>query len=168
MFFKFGRQILNMVFEQFLSQQAALGLFQSYVLPLLIFFVVIWGVLSAINVFGRRINMVLAVAVTLLAIMTPQFAMFSQYMSALSGYTAIGAFTAVFVFGVIAWSFRRGGEMYEEHVAPSVRLKRLIKRKEEYMGKARKARERHRDHEYREWMKKAREMDDEIGMLSTR
>jgi hypothetical protein len=141
---------------------------QTYFLPFMIFFVIIWGVLSAIKVFGRSINLVLALAISVLALMTPQFAIFSQYMSQISGFMAIGAFAAVFVFGVAVWSFGKGRDIYEEHGAPSMRLERLIKRRDEYMKKAAKADDQGKRNQYRDWMKKAHEIEDDIHTVSSR
>jgi hypothetical protein len=141
---------------------------QGILLPLLIVFAILWALLNSVKVFNRKINTVLAAALTVMAAMTPQFTIFATYVAQLGIQIALGAFVIVFAAGSVMWAFGHGRDIYYEHAAPSARMERLMKRKQEYMEKAGRAGDEGKDHERAEWLKKAREVQDELDMLSVR
>jgi len=86
----------------------------GFAVPFLILFVILWGILSALGVFDKKINLVLSVALSLIAATTEAFAIFTGYITQVAGYTAVGAFAALFIVGVAVWSISRGKGIYEE------------------------------------------------------
>jgi hypothetical protein len=113
------------------------NMFQGFFLPLVLIFAIVWGILSSIRVFDRKVNIILSLALSLMVFFTPQFTLLSTYMAQLGGQIAIIAFGLVFGFGVLMWAFGRGRDIYYEQAATDKRIMRLE-------DKIRKAREKGR------------------------
>lgn len=141
-------------------------LFQGLLLPVLIIFAILWALLNSIAVFNRKINFVLAVALTIMAAMAPQFTIFTTYIAQLGAQIALVAFFAIFGVGAVAWALRGGRELYYKHVNPSRRIDHLYKKKRDYLDKAREAEARGEHGKAKDYRNRAREIDDSIQMLS--
>ncbi len=127
-----------MALEEFFTLSAQEMMYQL-LLPFLIIFVILWGILSKLNLFERKVNLVLSLSLSIIATSTEAFAMLSNYMTEISGYTVLIAFTALFIFGVATWSLRTGGEIYGIHEPISRREKRILKEMEKVNKKLKKA-----------------------------
>ncbi|MFH1623253.1 MAG: hypothetical protein ABIA12_01920 [Candidatus Aenigmatarchaeota archaeon] len=154
-----------MALEDLFGMQAD-QIFQSLFLPMMIVFAILWALLNSVRVFDRKINTVLAVALTIMVAASPQFTLFTTYVAQLGAQVAIAAFGVLFIFGTLAWMFGSGRDIYYEHVEPSGRVENLIKKKRKYLEKARDAADAGRNHDAKEWQKRARDVDDELQMLS--
>lgn len=141
-------------------------LFQGLLLPVLIVFAILWALLNSIRVFDRKINTILAAALTIMAAMTPQFSLFTTYVAQLGTQVAIGAFALVFVVGAVAWALGRGKDIYYDHLSPSKRLEALVKKRGDYMEKMDKASDEGKDDEAAEWSRRIKEVDNLIQVLS--
>jgi len=73
-------------------------------IPFIIVFVIFWGILSALNVFGRKINLILAFCISAAAFSYMDFGIISTYLIAFSGNLAITAFFIIFIVGILVWS----------------------------------------------------------------
>ena len=141
-------------------------LFQGVLLPVLIIFAILWALLNSIRVFNRKINLVLSLALTIMAAMTPWFAIFTNYVAMMGAQVAIAAFFILFVFGTIMWMYGRGRGIYYEFVSPAKKMEMLNNQYRKYMQKAKEAEDRGED--YRDWLKRAKDVKDEMDMQSVK
>lgn len=100
------------IFGPFLAQQPISDLIYSFFLPFIITFAIFWGVLSMMKFFNKRINLVLAFALTLAAAGGGLFNFYAQYLLVLGPVVAVGAFIIVFVVGTVIWAYGRGKDIY--------------------------------------------------------
>lgn len=112
---------------------------RTFLLPFLILFAIVFAILTTLNIFKRKINIVVALGLTILASSTEQFTLFTLYLTQLGGQFALTAFFIVFILGVSMWALGRGREIYYEQLAPSGRLKKLYKDLEDEYKKLRRA-----------------------------
>jgi ABC-type transport system involved in Fe-S cluster assembly fused permease/ATPase subunit len=79
----------------------------NLVLPFLLIFAIVWGLLSMVNMFkgneGRRINMIIALVLTIMVIAVNPFGFITGIVNFLANFS-IWAFVVVFVFLVIIWA----------------------------------------------------------------
>ena len=143
-------------------------MFHGLILPFLIIFAITWGILSSLGVFERRINLVLSLALSILVIFTPQFTLFSTYIAQLGGQVAIIAFGVLFGFGVIMWALGRGRDIYEEQLGGSGKVDRLMKKRSKYLKKARDAELRGDKRRARDYMKRVRDIEDDMRLAERR
>lgn len=131
------------IFEiaQLTPEQLIYQLFLPFILTLVIFF----AALQMIGLFSRKINLILSLAITIMVATSPIFAWITNLITQFGAYTALGAFIAVFVIGIGAWTFKRSREYItgigEEHSE----LRRLYKERaklEEKMERTLNERER--------------------------
>lgn len=113
-----------MALENFLTAPVQELVYQLF-LPFLILFVILWGVLSSLNVFGKKINLVLALGLCTIIVPTEAFAIFARYLTALSGYAAVGAFAVLFIFGITVWSIGKGRDIYHGALEPTRKERRI-------------------------------------------
>jgi len=122
--------ILNLPVEQ---------LFQGFFLPFLLAFAILWGLLSALKVFNKKVNIILSLVLTILAASTPQFALFSTYVTQLGAQVAITAFFILFGFGVLVWALGRGKNILYEQTGMT--KDKINKQLAKYYKKYREAKE---------------------------
>jgi hypothetical protein len=139
-------------------------MFQGFFLPFLVIFVITWGILSSLRVFSKRINMVLALALALLASATPQFTMFASYIAQMGANVSIIAFALVFGFGVLMWTFGSGRDIYYEFVAPSKKIEKLMKEERKLLKKAKEAKRAGNSRKAADLMKRAHKIRDDIEL----
>jgi len=102
-------------------------LFQGLLLPALIVFAILWALLNSVKVFNRKINTVLAAALTLMVAVTPQFTLFTAYIAQLGAQVAIAAFFLLFAFGTIVWALGRGRDIvYEQTGLTKDKINKLL------------------------------------------
>ena len=87
-------------------------MFQGFFLPLIIIFVITWGILGSLRLFKKRVNIVLSLALALLASATPQFTTFATYTMQWSANWALIAFALVFGFGTLMWMYGSARGIY--------------------------------------------------------
>lgn len=97
-------------------------------LPFIMVFAIIFGVLQAIRLFNKKINVVLALAITFLAAYGGLFDFFSTYFLYLGPYFGVAVFVAVFVVGALAWGIGRGKEFYYQSLSPEKKLEEINKK----------------------------------------
>lgn len=100
----------------------------GFFIPFLLVFVILWGVLSAFRMFDKKINIIIALAISILAAESEYFPIFANYVGQLGGFTALIAFAVLFLFGIGMYSYGRGRRLYSEHAPP--REKREDRNKE--------------------------------------
>ena len=141
-------------------------LFQGILLPVLIVFAILWALLNSIRVFNRKINLVLSLALTIMAAMTPWFPIFTNYVAMMGAQVAIAAFFILFVFGTIMWMYGRGRGIYYEMVAPDKKLDMLTKRLAKLKEKARDAEDRGDTAAKISYMKQAKDVQDDMDIIN--
>ncbi len=99
----------------------------QFMLPFIIVFAILWGVLTSMKVFERKINLVLAFAMSVGFAFTNLFVWFSTYIINLGSYVALGGFIIIFVLGIFRWMFGRGRDVYYDTQPSSEKLERIDK-----------------------------------------
>lgn len=87
-------------------------------LPFLLIFTVIWGLLGMTKIFGttpdsRKINIILAVVITIFAAFTDAWGIIATNLAAFTGQFAYVTFIVIFIAMVIMWAINRGRSAYE-------------------------------------------------------
>jgi hypothetical protein len=103
-------------------------LLQTFFIPFIILFSIFWGLLSIMRIFSNKINIVLALGLTLGVAFTGVFTIFTTYLFQFSSFLAVGIFALVFIFGIIRWGFGRSRDIYYETGGYEAKIKRLQKR----------------------------------------
>lgn len=91
------------------------SLLTNVLLPFLLIFVVLWGILNVIKIFGsegRKINIVVALVITIFAAFTDVWGLIVTQLAAFTGIFTYVVFIGVFILGVIFWAIGRGREGY--------------------------------------------------------
>jgi len=139
------------------------NLFQSFFLPFVLTFVIFWGLLEALRVFNRRINLVLALGITIAAGYGGLFAWLSSYMLTLGAYVGLAAFVIIFIVGAIVWALGRG----EEIISPGRRAAKIREEIEKLYDKASRT---NNESKRRAYLERARrlEMEYEVAIRRER
>jgi hypothetical protein len=142
--------------------------FQQVVLPFLLIFAIMWGILGSLAVFKKRINLTLSIILAILAILTPTFEIFATYLAMLGGQLSLILFILVFGFGVAMWALRGGRDIYYDNVAPGKKVEQLMKRKDELVRKAGEAQDAGKTTLATDLRRKARDIEDQIHYYESR
>ncbi|MBI4894314.1 MAG: hypothetical protein HY833_01105 [Candidatus Aenigmarchaeota archaeon] len=107
------------------AQQNPNLLLTSVLLPFLLIFVVMWGMLNMIKIFGdgpvsRKVNIILALCVALLAGITPAWSIITGMAAFLGEFTWV-AFFIVFIIGTILWMAGRTRGVYHDQWSSTYR-----------------------------------------------
>jgi len=108
-------------------------LFFEFFLPFALTLVIMFAVLQMTRLFRNRINLMISLIVTILVATTPLFGKLATMVSRWGSYTALIAFVAVFIVGVLSWTFRKGGEYVTGTIDEIRRLKNEIRKLENKM-----------------------------------
>src|SRR5438093_3434567 len=103
-------------------------LFQM-ILPFIFLFALLFGLLSEIKWFDKRINMIIAISSSLMVFASGVPTLVIQYSSSLP-YVALGAFVVIFIFGAIRYTMGTGIQLHRKATDPTSKLKRLYKDRE--------------------------------------
>lgn len=133
-------------------------------LPFILVFVILWVVLERIHIFGKRVNIVISLGISILLATTPAFTMFSTYITEVSGTGMIMIFGILIIGGTAMWALFRGRDIYYEQSGSPKKLEKLYKKKEKYLKKARAAEDRGDTRKRNAYMKVVRELEDRIDM----
>ncbi len=104
-------------------------LFFELFLPFALTLVIFFAVLQMVRLFNRRINLIISTIVTIMIATTPLFAQMAVWISQFGSYTAMIAFIGLFVLGIGAWVFRKGGEYVGDAIEAEMNLKKLYKKR---------------------------------------
>lgn len=114
--------------ESFLTE----NLFQEIFLPFILTFVIFWGLLEVLRIFNRRINLILALTITVAAWYGGLFELLSTYLLPLGALVGVLAFVLVFIVGTVMWVLGRG----EEIIAPGRKARKIREKIEKLYEKA--------------------------------
>ena len=131
-------------------------------LPFILVFVILWVVLERIHVFGKRVNIVISLGISILLATTPAFGLLSAYITEVSGTGMLVIFGILLIGGTAMWALFRGRDIYSEQSGSYRKLEKLRKKREKYLKKAREARERGNRGEYRRYSNLADDVRREI------
>jgi hypothetical protein len=138
------------------------GLLYSFFFPFLLIFAVLFAALEVVNIFSRKINLVLALVFTFLTFPTGTFVWFATILPTYGAIVAVGTFAALFFFGVIRWGLSRGKDIYMEHRPAEDRLWGLRKKHDKLFKKFMEARERGDDRLAAKLREDLKELESEI------
>ncbi len=127
-------------------------LITNVALPFLLIFAIVWGMLSMVKIFGpegRKINIVVALVVTIFAAMTDAWGVITGWLAAFIGQFSFWAFIVVFVILVILWAINTTRNAYDKTSRTGMayrNLSQLDKDIAKYKKKYAEAVERGEDH----------------------
>jgi hypothetical protein len=147
-----------MAILDFLQSLSIESMFREFFLPFLLTFVIFWGILSALRIFNRKINLILAFGITIAAAYGGLFTWLNQFILVFSGYVGIAAFGVLLVLGIVVWAYRRG----EDIVSPSSKPAKIREKIEKLYEKASDTNDNHKRRAYMEEAKKL-EMEYEVA-----
>jgi len=130
-------------------------------LPFLVLFAIFWGLLTAMRIFGSKVNTVLALIFALVIIPTPAFVWFATYLVQLGTTIALAAFILIFIFGVIRWAFGRGWDIYYRTGSYDRQIDKLTKKRDKLVAESERADE----HKKPRIQRQIDELDREIRRL---
>jgi predicted PurR-regulated permease PerM len=102
-------------------------LISNFFLPFIFVFAILWGLLSLIPLFNRRINFVLALVIAILFANSPYFVTLTAFLSQIIGGTVVLIFFALFAVGALVYAISRGSAWKQEFEPYENRLKKLNK-----------------------------------------
>ncbi len=117
-------------------------LFTNFFLPFILIFAILWGLFSMISIFNRKINIILAIGITLLVANTEYFVLLSTTVFQYSGFAGVVVFGVVLIFGIIRWGFSRGEDIYDVSGHSRRKFEKLAKDKAKHVKKLAQARDR--------------------------
>jgi hypothetical protein len=86
-------------------------LIYNFFLPFMFIFVLCYGVLRKIDLFGSRINMLISMLIPAMILLNPAMGFFRDQMSMMGAMSVYGMFIALFGFGVIMWGLNKGRDV---------------------------------------------------------
>lgn len=134
-------------------------------LPFILVFVILWVVLERIHVFGKKVNIVVSLGISILLATTPAFTMLSVYITEVSGTGMLVIFGLLLIGGTAMWALFRGRDIYSEQSGSYRKLEKLRKKREKYLRKAREAREGGNMEKYRRYSDLAEDVRREIDTV---
>lgn len=102
-----------------LAQQDPNMLLMGVLLPFLLIFVVMWGMLNVVKIFGegpvaKKVNIILSLCIAILAGISPAWSVITGMASFLGQFSWV-AFVIVFVIGTILWMAGRTRGVYRDN-----------------------------------------------------
>ncbi len=126
-------------------------------LPFILVFVILWVVLERIHVFGKKVNIIISLGISILLATTPAFTMFSTYITEVSGTSMLVIFGILLIGGTAVWALSRGRDIYYEQAAPEKKIMQLEKKIEKARRKGRIQAAEALEREKRQWEHRMRE-----------
>ena len=138
----------------------------TYFVPFIILFAIFWGLLTMMKIFNKKINIFLAMIFPLVFMFgAPEtFLWFSSYIINLGSFLAVGAFIAVFVFGVIAWAIQRGRYIYQDVAGLD---KQIVDKRKKLQELAQKISSETNQGKLQAYSKQYQELQNEINILES-
>lgn len=115
------------LFEELLTASPK-ELIYTVFIPFIIAFAIFWGILSALNIFGKKINLVLALAISVSAFYFGAFGAVSSFLLSFSANLAVVAFVILFIVGILIWSARTGMDIFTEPEKKSRKISERIEK----------------------------------------
>lgn len=97
------------------------SLLTTVLLPFLLIFVILWGILNVMKIFGpegRKINFIIALVITIFVAFTDAWGVIATQLAVATGVFTYIMFFAVFILGTIFWAIGRTRGVYHEHILP--------------------------------------------------
>jgi uncharacterized membrane protein len=149
-----------MAIVELLYELAPWDLINTLFIPFIVIFVILWGILTAMGFFNKKVNAVISFGLVLFLASTDLFPMLSQWMIQLGSMTAVVAFLLIFVGGVVIWSINRGRDIYYRTSPEKARLK-VLKDMENVRNKMVGA----NDKDRRAYLKEFKKLKDKLEIL---
>jgi hypothetical protein len=86
--------------------------FYQNLIPFIVLFAILWGLVEMAGRFKPKINIVIAGGFSLIAVYTNPWIL--TYIATLGVYMAVLIFGILFLFGIIRWGLGRGKDIYVE------------------------------------------------------
>ena len=118
-------KLILMVLENLLTDPALI-LSRDFFIPFIVVFILFWATLSAVKAFNSRINIVLAVALTIMTALSPAFTIVAEFLLLIGPLTSIGLIFGLFIIAAV-WAVRRGKDVYHEGAHKYKKIERINK-----------------------------------------
>lgn len=150
-----NKKILIMPLSGLLSPEVEVMIYETF-LPFIITFTIFWGILETLRIFNRKVNLILAVSLSVMAGYGGLFEIVSGYLMQLGAFIGLVAFLVIFVVGMIIFSYGRTRDIYYETGGLDRKIENIRKKMMKIQEKIDRAREDEKIHLYRE-LKKLKE-----------
>jgi CDP-diglyceride synthetase len=118
----------------------------TIILPFIIAFTIFWGLLTAMRIFGSKVNIVIAFVLAMGLFFTDAYLFIGQFVFATGTFLAAGLFILIFGVGIIIWAVQRTTGVYYS----TGDINKLYKRRTQILDKLNRARENEKEGLYRE------------------
>lgn len=95
------------------------ALLTHLLLPFLLIFAILWGLLSTVKLFGdmsHKINLIIALVFTIAVALTDAWGFIATQLAVFTGVFVYIMFFALFIILVVIWAVGRGREAYTKNV----------------------------------------------------
>lgn len=150
-----------MAIIQLLYELTPWDLINTFIIPFILIFAILWGILTGMRIFNKRINAVLALGLVLFLSSTNFFPMVSQWMIQLGSFVAVLAFLLLFIGGTVLWFISRSKEIYYR-TNPYKAMERIRKKMAKIDRKIAKAKD---EHEKAELLREKRILEDKLEII---
>lgn len=113
----------------------ALGLVYTAFLPFIFIFALLFGALELVHLFGKKINLILALIFTFSTMATPVFGWFATILPLYGATAVFGVFIALFIVGTLIFGWRKGKDIYIEGGGKLSKIEHLRKKMGELQEK---------------------------------
>ena len=110
-------------------------LIYNFFLPFIFIFALLFGALEVIHIFGKKINLILALIFTFSTMATPVFGWFATILLVYGAVAVFGVFIGLFVVGSLLFGLRKGKDIYLESGGKQRRIEHLRKKRGELWEK---------------------------------
>jgi hypothetical protein len=110
-------------------------LIYNFFLPFIFIFALLFGALEVIHIFGKKINLILALIFTFSTMVTPVFGWFATILPVYGAIAVFGVFITLFVVGTLIYGWRRGEDIYLEGGGKFKKVEHLRKKRGELWEK---------------------------------
>ena len=109
-------------------------------LSLILVFVILFAVLEKFNMFSKKVNIIVALGISILLATTPAFTIFSAYVIEVGGSGMLMIFGILLIGGTLMWALGRGRDIYDEQVSPTRKERKVLDKLEKLDKKLARAR----------------------------
>lgn len=110
-------------------------LIYNFFIPFIFIFVLSYGVLKKIGLFGSKINTILALTIPAMILLNPSMGFFREQMSIMGAMSVYGMFIALFGFGVLMWGLNKGRDITYTTANVEAKMKKLYDKKHKAVNK---------------------------------
>jgi len=130
---------------------------RNVLLPFVLVYIILWAILERMRVFGKRVNVILSLGISVLLATTPAYTIIAAYITQVSGSSMVIIFGILLVGGTLMWALGRGRGIYYEQVAIEKKIANLEKKIRKARRKGQRQTAEALEAEKRQWIHEMRE-----------